>query len=221
MLFTIALIFEEHTSTQKQKGEFSLYSIDSSTVDEYLEKMAAPSFPGPASGCAAATSTAMAAALLEMSLEVTMKKNEQHRNLEESLKDIETIRKRCLILATEDMKAYAEVVKASKSKKEFPDKYQDAMKNAIDPLVSIVKNCELILTQVEHVVNICYIKVLGDLVGSAYMAEAAAGAAKYGVEVNLKLLHDNSYKNDVLNIVRESYRNSSEIKDRIVAAQAN
>jgi len=199
------------------RGAISLYSIDSLTVSEYLEKLAAPNFPGPASGSAAATVAAMAAALLEMSCQVTMNKDEQQRNLPKFLKTIEVIRKNCLYLATEDMKAYAEVVRATKSKKEFPDEYEVAMKNATEPLVSIVKNCDSILVRIEQVVSTCYIKVLGDLGGSAYMAEAAAAAAKQGVEVNLKLLYDKSYKKNVLNSVRESYRHCSETKDRIVA----
>lgn len=197
-----------------------MYTIDNLTVHEYLEKMAEPSFPGPAAGSAAATTAAMAAALLEMACEVTMKKDEQKRNLAKTLKDIQDIRKHCLALATEDMKAYAEVVKATKSKKEFPEEYEVAMQKATDPLVAIVKNCNLILTEIEQVAKVCFVKVLGDLTGSAYMAEAAAAAAKGGVEVNLHLLHDEQYKENVLKVVGESYRNCYETKGRIIATIA-
>lgn len=188
------------------------------TVNEYLEKLAAPNFPGPASGSAAATVAAIAAALLEMSCKVTINKDEQKRNLMKPLKNIEAIRKHCLSLATEDMKAFAEVIRTTKSKKESPDEYEAALKNATETLVAIVKNCDSILTQIERLVNTCYIKVLGDLAGSAYIAEAAAAASKQGVEFNLQLLHDEHYKKNVLSFVRESYRNISQTKDRIVAA---
>lgn len=162
----------------------------------------------------------MAAALLEMSCAATVKKDVQKRSLTDTMKAMEAVRKHCLFLATEDMRAYAEVVRAAKSKKEFPDLYEAVMKSATDTLVSIVKNCESILKQTEEVVGHCYAKVLGDIAGSAYMAEAAAGASKQGVEVNLRLLRDEHYKNEVLGIVRESCQNCSEAKNRILAAMA-
>ncbi|MDP4128023.1 MAG: cyclodeaminase/cyclohydrolase family protein [Bacillota bacterium] len=196
-----------------------LYSIDNLTVNEYLEKLAEPNFPGPASGSAAATIAAMAAALLEMSCEVTMKKDEQQSNLMETIKDMKEMRKHCLFLATEDMTAYAEVVRAMKAKKESPEKYEEAMKNATDTLVAIVKDSHSILTQIEKVIKTCFIKIWGDLAGSTYMAEAAAAAAKQGVEINLRLLHDERYKEEVQNLVLESYRNCAETKDRIIATR--
>jgi formiminotetrahydrofolate cyclodeaminase len=202
------------------KGEISLDSIENLTVNEYLKKLAAPNFPGPASGSAAATAAAMAAALLEMSCEVTLNKDEQKSNLKECLKNAAAIRNHCLFLATEDMQAYAEVVKAAKLKKEFPEEYEIAMKNATDTLLSIVKNCESLLTQIEQAACICYIKVLGDLGGGAFLAEAAAAAAKQGVEINIHLLKDDDYKKNALESVRQSYKNCSETKDRIVATMA-
>jgi formiminotetrahydrofolate cyclodeaminase len=183
---------------------------------EYLEKLAAPAFPGPASGSAAATMGAMAAALLEMSCRVTIKKDEKKRNLAKALEDIEAIRMDCLVLGTEDMKALNEVIIATKLKKEFPHKYESALKNATDILLSIVKNCEAILNHIEQMVSTCYKPVLGELVGSAYMAEAAAAVAKQGVEVNLQLLQDEYYKENRLNVVRKTYLNISKTKDKIV-----
>jgi formiminotetrahydrofolate cyclodeaminase len=190
-----------------------LDSIDCLTVHEYLEKLAAPDFPGPASGSAAATVAAMSAALLEMSCKVTMRKGGE--NIPISLKHIEDVRYQCLVLATEDMKTLTEVVKAAKSKAEFPDEYEEAMKNATNTLVSVVKNCEMILTGVEQFIHLSNKRVLGELAGSANMAETAAASAKYGVKVNLSLLQDEFYKEKVWAIVRESFQNSSEMKQRI------
>jgi formiminotetrahydrofolate cyclodeaminase len=198
-----------------------MYSIDSLIVSEYLEKMAEPGFPSPVGGSAVATSAAMAAALVEMACKVTMNKDEKKRNLMEPLKNVEAIRKHCLFLATEDMKALSEVIRVAKSKNEFPDEFEVAMKNATDTLVSIVRDCNSILTQIEQGANTWYIKVLGELAVSTYMAEAAAAAAKRAVEVNLHLLRDENYKKDVLNVINESYRKSSETKNRILAAMAD
>lgn len=187
--------------------------IDSLTIHEYLEKLAAPDFPGPASGSAAATVAAMAAALLEMSCKVTIRKGCE--NLPISLKHIEDVRNQCLDLATDDMKTLAEVVKAAKSKADYPDKYEEAMKNATITLVSVVKNCEEILTVAEQFLHLSDKRVLGELAGSANMAETAAASAKHGVKINLSLIQDEFYKENVWTIVRESYQKSNEMKQRI------
>lgn len=188
--------------------------IDSLMVHEYLEKLAEPSFPGPASGSAAATVVAMAAALLEMSYKVTIRHGVEDLPIE--LDEIEEIRHQCLALATEDMVVLTKLIRAAKSRKEFPEKYEDAMKNATDTLVSIVKNCEYILKQIDLLIPICNKRVVAELIGSTYMAEAALASAKLGVEVNLHLLQDEHYKEKTENIIQNGYRNSAEIKERIL-----
>ena len=66
------------TNRELRKEEFFVERVDDWMVHEYLEKLADPGFPGPASGSAtgsaAATVAATAAALLEMSYKVTLKK---------------------------------------------------------------------------------------------------------------------------------------------------
>ncbi|MBB6447012.1 cyclodeaminase/cyclohydrolase family protein [Bacillus benzoevorans] len=188
--------------------------IDYLLVHEYLEKLADPSFPGPASGSAAATIAAMAAALLEMSCKVTMKNG--GGNIPLALNEIEVIRQHCLALATEDMEVLAEVVRAAKSRKENPEKYECAIRNATDTLVSLVKNCEFILREIEQLIPVCNKKVVAELIGSTHMAEAALASAKLGVEVNLHLLHDENYKESVQGIMKNSYKNSIEMKERIL-----
>lgn len=199
-----------------------MYSITNLAVNDFIEKLAAPTFPNPAVGSAAAIAGAMAAALVEMSYEITIKKaEEQQEGLIKYIKELREIRQHCLLLATEDMKAYDEVVNATRLKEKYPNEYETAMKNATDTLVRVVKNCELILAHVQQVIETCYVKVLGDLAGSAYLAEAAAAAAKTGVEVNLKLITDKDYKKEVSILVQSSYKKSSETKDKIIAAMQN
>ena len=204
---------DKRTVPLSPKEVIDLDRVDCLTVYEYLETLAAPDFPGPASGSAAATVAAMAAALLEMSCKVTISKDGQ--NIPISLNHIANIRKQCLDLATEDVKTLAEVIRATKSKADFPDEYEKAMKNATNTLVSVVKNCEIILTGIESFVHLSNKRVLAELAGSANMAEAASASAKHGVEVNLSLLHDESYKENVRAIIRESTKNSTDTKQRI------
>lgn len=188
--------------------------IDSLMVHEYLEKLAEPSFPGPASGSAAATVVAMAATLLEKSYKITQKKG--GGNIPIDLNEIEEIRHQCLALATEDMKVLAEVVRTAKCRKELPEKYEYAMKNATNTLVSMVSNCEFILRQIEQLLPICNKRVIAELIGGTYMAEAALASAKLGVEVNLHLLQDEDYKENIQNTIMEIYTNSLEMKERIM-----
>ncbi|WP_338469647.1 cyclodeaminase/cyclohydrolase family protein [Niallia sp. XMNu-256] len=191
----------------------NLNRIDELTVYEYLEKLASPEFPNPASGSAASTIAAMAASLLEMSYKVTVTNNEKKMPI--SLNEIEGIRHQCMRLATEDMIALAEVVKATKFKSAFPVKYEEAMKKATDPLVSVVKNCEIILSWIVQLIPIANKSVLGELAGSANMAEAAATSAKQGIEVNLLLLSDKVYIGNVQAAIHKSYKNTIETKQRI------
>lgn len=194
-----------------------MYNITNLSVSEYLDKLAAPIFPGPAVGSAAATAAAMAAALLEMSYEITIKKDEeQQENLRKCKKEIKDIRQQCLFLATEDMKAYAEVIKVTRKKEDYPYEYETAMKKATDTLIGVIQNCEPILTGIKQFVPSCYVKVLGDLAGSAYLAEAAAGIAKEGIEVNLKGISDEVYKKEVSKLAHDSCKMISEIKDKIL-----
>lgn len=188
-------------------------------LDEFLEKLASPDFPSPASGSACATVAAMAAALLEMSCKVTMK--EDGGNLPISLHTIEETRQQCLSLATTDMEALAKVIRLTKSKKNFPDEYEVAVKNATDTFVSLVEKCEFILTQTERFIHSSSKKVFGELAGSAYLAEAAAVSAKLGVESNLLLLRDEQYEEKTLAIIRESCKNCVETRDRIIGIIGN
>jgi formiminotetrahydrofolate cyclodeaminase len=200
------------------EGDDFLYSIDDLTVTEFLKKMSEPGFPRPLSGSAMAMTAAMAAALLEMGYRVTMKRDETKSYLVESLKNIEAVRRHCLYIANEDMNAFPEVMKAAKSKKEFPEEYETAVKNATETLAAIVKDCSIILTQLEQFAGVCHKPVLGDLAGSAYMAEAAGTAAKRVVEINLRMVRDEEYKRNTVDSVNENYKNILEAKDRIIAA---
>lgn len=193
-----------------------MYQIDDLTVNDYLEKMAVCDFPGPAAGSAAATTAAMAAALLEMSCDGSLRKNGDNPLLKESIKLGKTIRKRCQELADVDMNAYGEVIKAAKNKSADPKAYELAMKKATEPFVEILRSCHDLLNQIEKIVDTSFSKVLGDLVGGTYLAEAAAAASKSGIEVNVVLIKDDVFKASVLPEARELYENSHAAKERIL-----
>lgn len=171
-----------------------MYKISELTVDDYLKKMAVCDFPGPAAGSAAATAVAMAAALLEMSCDGSLRKNGDNPLLVESIALAAELRQAGLNLADVDMAAYGRVITAAKNKATDREAYETAMKGATEPFMAILRHCHRLLGQIEKVIKGSFSRVLGDLVGGAYLAEAAAAASKSGIDVNLMLIGDRAYQ---------------------------
>lgn len=178
--------------------------IENLTVETFLKELAEPSFSGPASGSAAATIAGMSVALLEMSYKVTMKKSEV--NLPIDIDKLVEVRHQCLTLATEDMEVLDSIIKAIKTKKEFPEIYETAVKNATETLICMIKNLEWIMKQIEQFIPICVKSVIPELIASAHMANAALESAKLGVEANLNLLQDVSYIENTQNIIQNIFK---------------
>ena len=194
----------------------TMYNIRDLTLGEYLEKIAEPSFPGPASGSACATAVAMASALVEMSCKASIKKDPQNQMLIDATEKMKKLKAHCLYLADDDMRAFGEVIKGTRKKKEFPDQYEDLLQKATDPLVAILEGCELILVEIQGIQKESYVKVLGDLAGAVYLSEGAAIAVKKAIEVNLTYLSDTAYIKRVRETVERLYDNCSKIKNNVI-----
>lgn len=194
-----------------------MYKISDLTVADYLAKMAVCDFPGPAAGSAAATAAAMAAALLEMSCDGSLRKNGDSPLLVESMALGAAIRPACLELADTDMTAYGRVIVAAKNKAADWDAYETAMKAATEPFIEILRHCHRLLNQIEKVIKGCFSRVLGDLVGGAYLAEAAAVASKAGIDVNLMLIHDEDYQSRYQTEAVALYQACTSLKAEILA----
>ncbi|MBP8031541.1 MAG: cyclodeaminase/cyclohydrolase family protein, partial [Acetobacterium sp.] len=194
-----------------------MYKISELTVADYLAKMSVCDFPGPAAGSAAATAAAMAAALLEMSCDGSLRKNGENPLLAESIAIGTAVRQACLILADTDMTAYGQVIVAAKNKATDWEAYETAMKGATEPFIQILRHCHRLLVQIEKVIKGSFSRVLGDLVGGAYLAEAAAVASKSGIDVNLMLIHDAEFKTRYQTEAQTLYQACTEIKAAILA----
>jgi len=194
-----------------------MYKISEITVADYLAKMAVCDFPGPAAGSAAATAAAMAAALLEMSCDGSLRKNGENPLLAESIVMGAEIRHACLVLADMDMTAYGQVIAAAKNKANNWDAYETAMKGATEPFIQILRHCHSLLDQIEKVIKGSFSRVLGDLVGGAYLAEAAAVASKSGIDVNLMLIRDEDYQSRYQSEAVALYQACSDLKAEILA----
>lgn len=193
-----------------------MYNIRDLSVEEFLEKIADPSFPGPASGSVCATAAAMACALVEMSCKASIKKTPENKLLIDASQKMKELKAHCLDLADDDMNAFGEVIKGTRKKKESPDQYEAILQKATDPLVAILESCEVILMEIEKVQKESYTKVLGDLAGAVYLSEGAATAVKKGIEVNLTYLSDIAYKERIRENIEKTYDNCSKLKNQVM-----
>ncbi|WP_414732941.1 DUF924 family protein [Acetobacterium carbinolicum] len=193
-----------------------MYKISELTVADYLTKMSVCDFPGPAAGSAAATAAAMAAALLEMSCDGSLRKSGDNPLLAESIAIGAELHQACLMLADVDMMAYGQVIAAAKNKAGDREAYETAMKGATEPFIQILRHCHSLLDQIEKVIKGSFSRVLGDLVGGAYLAEAAAAASKSGIDVNLRLIHDEAFQNRYQTEANALYRACASLKTEIL-----
>lgn len=170
-----------------------MYRIEELDVATLLEKIAEPVFPGPASGSAIAVGAAMGAALLEMSWRATLKKKPELEQGQERIRIFEEGRKRLLALSTEDMEGYNVYVKAVSLKNTDPVAYDAALKLGTQPLVDIAAVSTHLLEWLDRIQMECYIKVQGDLAGSATLLHGAVRAASIATQINLRLMKSPEY----------------------------
>jgi formiminotetrahydrofolate cyclodeaminase len=170
-----------------------MYRIEELDVATLLEKIAEPVFPGPASGSAIAVGAAMGAALLEMSWRATLKKKPDLEQGQERIRIFEEGRKRLLALSTEDMEGYNVYVKAVSLKNTDPVAYDAALKLGTQPLVDIAAVSTQLLKWLDRIQMECYIKVQGDLAGSATLLHGAVQAASIATQINLRLMKSPEY----------------------------
>ena len=90
------------------------------------------------------------------------------------------------------------------------------MKQATEPFIEILNFCHIILKEIEKVVASSFSRVLGDLVGCVYLAEAAAAASKSGIEVNVVLIDDLVFKEKHLPEARACYQACIDLKVAIL-----
>ncbi|HCX65633.1 MAG TPA: hypothetical protein DHN33_10545 [Eubacteriaceae bacterium] len=189
--------------------------INSQKMDEFLEDLQAPVFPGPASGSACAVSVAMAAALLGMSVEATRKKKEVSGEDVPSAQQIYQWRQKSMELATKDMQAYDKVVKAQSLKKEEPDEYDRIMAEATVTLVEIMECSAEILKSINSFLTVSFNKVIGDLAGAASLAYGAAIGCNGSVEINSKLIKGQEARASIIRIKEDHLNGVNKSKSRI------
>lgn len=184
----------------------TLLNLAELTVTELMEKIGEPKFPGPASGSAVAVGAAMGAALMEMSWKATLKKNPLLVSDTNYLEKIEGLGKRLLSLATEDMEGYNRYIKAVGLKKTDPKGYDEALIEGTMPLVDIARGSAALLELLEEIQMKCFVKVQGDLAGSATLLNGAVTACVLAARINVNLMLETPHKETVEKALEEASR---------------
>lgn len=194
----------------------TLLDLANLTVQELMDEIGEPKFPGPASGSAVAVGAAMGAALMEMSWKATLKKNPVLAGDTNYLEKIEERGKRLLSLATEDMEGYNRYLKAVGLKKTDPKGYDEALMEGTMPLVDIARGSASLLELLEEIQMKCFVKVQGDLAGSATLLHGAVTACALAARINVNLMLETAHQESVEKALEEAVRISQDRYEKVI-----
>jgi formiminotetrahydrofolate cyclodeaminase len=177
-------------------------SFSDVTIREFLDELASPS-PSPSGGSAAALSGALGAALVAMVCRLTVgKKNydDVSAELEAIIPRAEEKRRALLELIDADAAAYNEVIAKYKMPRETEEQkgvrtraIQIALKDAADVPLQIASACAAVLDMVLPVAAKGNKNAESDAGAAAMLAEAGLRAAAMNVEINLGLIKDDTF----------------------------
>jgi formiminotetrahydrofolate cyclodeaminase len=168
--------------------------IKEQKIKDFLEVLSSKS-PTPGGGAAAALVGAMAAALVEMVINLSQKLKGKRQKLGE----IRRLRNHLLELADKDVIAFDAVMAAYRSKKGI----QEALKNATEiPLQTALLSNE-VLDLAKEISKKGNKNAASDAKSALYMAKAARASALENVKINLDLIKDVKYNKKVLTRINQ------------------
>jgi len=187
--------------------------IGGMTVTQWLEALAA-GVPSPAGGSAAALAGAMAAALAEMVCRVTLARRqaaspagaalEGDGFLPGVLQDATRMRHELLQLATDDARAYENVVAAYRLPHNTPAEggtraqaIQEAMQRATQMPLDMARRAGALGTIFGFLAEQGAPTVAADITVGSLLAEAALRGAARIVEVNLRTIKDEAFRSRI------------------------
>jgi len=181
----------------EEKGKLATMQIDT-----FLNELASSS-PAPGGGSIAALSGALGIALTSMVCNLTIGKEKykkHEKEIKETLKKSEKLRKELTKLIDEDANAFNDVIKAFKMPKETEEQktkrskaIQESYKKAASVPLKTAETCEKILNLSQIVAEKGNKNSITDVAVSAIMAEAAIKSAILNVEINLGSIKDEKY----------------------------
>jgi glutamate formiminotransferase/formiminotetrahydrofolate cyclodeaminase len=172
------------------------------TLAEFSERLASGD-PVPGGGSASAVAGALAASLVAMvaRLSLDRPKYEAYRSTHErALEFGEQARRRLLDLADDDATAYAGFSRARKMPRDTDEQLEArdattrvAARAASDVPMRVVRECHLLLNEVEALAGRSNLNAASDLEVAGRLAAAAARGAGANVLINLPMVGDESY----------------------------
>ncbi len=195
------------------------------TIQQFIDELASPS-PAPGGGAAAAMAGALGAALVAMVCRLTIgRKNYESVSpeLEGILTRVEARRRLLLELMDADAAAYADVIATYKLPKESePEKaartaaIQDALKRAAEIPFQIAGACADVLDMVLPVAAKGNKNAASDAGSAALLCEAGLRGAILNVEINLGLIKDETYVQEMRKRLEPFVKGRAEQKESIL-----
>ena len=165
------------------------------SVEKYIEDLSAK-LPAPGGGSAAAFSSALGIALLEMVANFTVGKEaseDDKKRLEDILPRIKQVRKEAQKYIDEDVAAYKKAREAYKTPKEDPErrtKIENATKEATQVAVNTAKVSQRAISLGRTLVEIANKNLITDVIIGALLVKSGFDSSLWNVEINLQYIKD-------------------------------
>ncbi len=176
------------------------------SVKDFIRKLALDT-PTPGGGSAAALTGSMSAAIIEMVLQVSLKKKDDPDEVEqckEVAKKCSRLSKKLILLVDEDANAFDKVMAAYKMPKKNEEEkelrrkeIQLGLKVASLVPLEVMRNVKEVFDYFDFVINNTVDSVISDVGVALLLADTATRGAFYNVVINLKFLKDENFKKEI------------------------
>lgn len=194
-------------------------------IKEFLDELSSSS-PAPGGGGVAALSGALGAALVSMVCHLTIGKKGYENvsdEMNENLKKSNVLKENLTLLIDEDTNAFNKVMAAYKMPKETDEDkqkrrnaIQDALKNAANVPLDVMKQCVNVLSLAKIVSEKGNKNAVSDAGVAALMSLAGLNSAALNIEINLSGIKDKKFVSEMKNEVETLTSNGERIKDEII-----
>ncbi|MEW6069032.1 MAG: cyclodeaminase/cyclohydrolase family protein [Candidatus Thermoplasmatota archaeon] len=187
-------------------------------IKEFLNELAS-SAPAPGGGSAAALSGALGTSLLAMVCRLTIGQKGYEgvaSELENILKDLESIREKLTVLITEDAIAFNKVVEAYKMARDR-EVIEEALKNATQPPLEVMRRSFSALKLAKIVAQKGNISAISDVGCACYCLENSLKCAELNVKINLTIIKGGIFRNEVKKELESLLAESAQLKTEIMS----
>jgi formiminotetrahydrofolate cyclodeaminase len=195
------------------------------TLRDYIEELSARQ-PTPGGGSVAALTGALASGLISMVGNFTLG-NEKYQEVEDEIKTLldETARltQEFLKLVEADSESYQKVSQAYKLPKQSPSEkekrrtaIQEALKEATEVPMKVAQGCSELVELTEEVAKKGNVGLVSDAGVALFLLEAGLKSALVNIEINLRALKDEIFKNKIKQSVTECLEKLKKRRSEII-----